>query len=58
MKMLYDDKGNEFAIVFDKKEAKALIEIIAAALKSDKALNKRSAAYKIAMQIDNELPVF
>lgn len=57
MKMLYDDSGETLVMIFDKKEGQAITQITEAAI-SGKALNKRSAAYKIAKKIDDDLPVY
>lgn len=58
MKILYDDKPTTVALILDKKEAQQLIEALAVVLNPKNKLNKRSNAYKIALAIDNELPVF
>lgn len=50
-------KDKVTAIVMERKDAVALLEIIDAAMNGTK-LNKRSNAYKLAKQIDNELPLF
>lgn len=55
MKILRTDTSDTVAIILDKKEGQAMVEIVAAALKT---LNKRSNAYKIAKTIDDDLPVF
>lgn len=57
MHVLTDMNDKALALVMDKKEAQALIMVVAAAMKGEK-LNKRSAAYKLAQQIEDELPVY
>lgn len=60
MKILYDDKPHAIALLLESnREGGDLIDIIAAALRcTDRPLNKQSRAYKLAMQIDNELPIY
>ncbi len=58
MKLLWNDESSMLCVVLESKtEGKQLVEVTAAAI-AGKALNKRSAAYKLAKMIDDELPVF
>ena len=57
MKVLYDDKPTMVCVVLDKKEASALIEVLAVAI-TGKPVSKRSNAYKLAERLDGEMPVF
>lgn len=43
-------------IVLDKKEANAMVEVLASAL-TQKPMHKQSNALKLAKQLDDEMPV-
>lgn len=59
MQIMFNEDCDQFCIVMDKKEARALCNACTEVTEpSGKKLNKRSKDWKVAYEIAQELPVW